>query len=86
MDMRNINIILIPQRIRQFTIVSLYSEYSEYLPVGPSYLLILEMLGMEGAEGHGSPFWGVKVFLRSHTAHQEGKECLVPYVYRGKAG
>ena len=24
--------------------------------------------------------------LRSHTAHQEERECLVPYVKQGKAG
>ena len=39
-----------------------------------------------GGEGHGSPFRGVKGILRSHTAHQEGSECLVPYVKQGKAG
>ena len=39
-----------------------------------------------GGEGHGSPFRGVTGVLRSHTAHQEGSECLVPYVNQGKAG
>lgn len=40
-----------------------------------------------GREGHGrSPFRGVTGVLRSHTAHQEGRECLVPYVKQGKAG
>ena len=39
-----------------------------------------------GSEGHGSPFRGVTGVLRSHTAHQEGSECLVPYVKQGKAG
>ena len=29
---------------------------------------------------------GVTGVLRSHTAHQEGSECLVPYVKQGKAG
>ena len=38
-----------------------------------------------GGEGHG-PFRGVTGVLRSHTAHQEGSECLVPYVKQGKAG
>ena len=27
-----------------------------------------EMPGMEGVEGHGSPFWGVKGVIRLHTA------------------
>ena len=26
------------------------------------------MPGMEGVEGHGSPFWGVKGVIRLHTA------------------
>jgi hypothetical protein len=37
-------------------------------------------IGGGGSEGHGSPFRGVTGVLRSHTAHQEGSECLVPYV------
>ena len=36
--------------------------------------------------GTGAPFRGVKGVLRSHTAHQEGCECLVSYVKQGKAG
>ena len=43
-------------------------------------------IGGGGREGHGSPFRGVTGVLRSHTAHQEGSECLVPYVKQGKAG
>ena len=43
-------------------------------------------IGGGGGEGHGSPFRGVTGVLRSHTAHQEGSECLVPYVNQGKAG
>ena len=43
-------------------------------------------IGGGGSEGHGSLFRGVTGVLRSHTAHQEGSECLVPYVKQGKAG
>jgi hypothetical protein len=42
--------------------------------------------GGGGERGYGSPFRGVTGVLRSHTAHQEGSECLVPYVKQGKAG
>ena len=44
--------------------------------------------GVKGGEGGGTgaPFRGVKGVLRSHTAHQEGCECLVSYVNQGKAG
>ena len=43
-------------------------------------------IGLGVERGTGAPFWGVKGVLRSHTAHQEGRECLVPYVYQGTAG
>ena len=33
-----------------------------------------EMPGMEGVEGYGSPFWGVKVFLWFHTATAKGSK------------
>ena len=32
------------------------------------------MPGMEGVEGHGSPFWGVKGVLRLHTATAKGSK------------
>ena len=40
--------------------------------------------GGRGRGGHGGRE-GVKGVLRSHTAHQEGSECLVSYVNQGKA-
>ena len=33
-----------------------------------------EMPGMEGVEGHGSPFWGVKGVIRLHTATAKGSK------------
>ena len=40
-----------------------------------------------GGRGAREPIpGGVTGVLRSHTAHQEGSECLVPYVKQGKAG
>ena len=41
-----------------------------------------EMPGMEGVEGHGSPFWGVKGVIRLHTATAKGsKVCDDPGMY-----